>query len=241
MTDRHVDPLRKAYRRSLIDTPQHFEVLHVGNTALLCVDLQYLDAAEGYGLFREPEKSGVSEEGRRYYFDQLKNVVLPNVRKLQERFRDHGLEVIHARIQSLTRDGRDRSLGHKRLGVHAAPGSKEAEFLDEVAPEGDEIVLNKTASGVFSSTNIDYVLDNLGIEALFIVGVYTNECVETAVRSACDIGYLVTLVEDACTTVTPELHEATLTTLRDRYARVITTEQAIEDLDRYAAYRTSAA
>ncbi|MCA9137323.1 MAG: cysteine hydrolase [Planctomycetales bacterium] len=104
----------------------------------------------------------------------------------------------------------------------AAPGSRDADFIESVAPDDqlDEIVINKTASGVFSSTNLHYVLNNLGIESLMVVGVYTNECVETTVRDACDLGYLVTVVEDCCATVTPELHNASLATLRDRYARV---------------------
>ena len=102
--------------------------------------------------------------------------------------------------------------------------------MEEVAPQGDEIVINKTASGVFSSTNLHYVLKNLGIEALFVTGVYTNECVETTVRDACDLGYLVSLVDDGCTTVTSELHEASLKTLRNRYCRVISTDEASVDL-----------
>jgi nicotinamidase-related amidase len=157
-------------------------------------------------------------------------VILPNVRRLQDAFRARGLEVIHSRIQSHTRDGRDRSPGHKRLNLHAPPGSKEAEFLEEVAPIGDEIVLNKTASGVFNSTNLQYLLRNLDITSLFIVGVYSNECVSTAVRDACDLGFYVTLIEDGCTTVTPELQKATIATIRDRYARVMTTDQAVNEI-----------
>jgi nicotinamidase-related amidase len=57
--------------------------------------------------------------------------------------------------------------------------------------------------------------------------------VSTSARDASDLGFLVTLIDDGCTTVTPELHEFTLATLRDRYARVITTEQAIKEIDRY--------
>jgi nicotinamidase-related amidase len=93
---------------------------------------------------------GVPREAEEYYFNRLETQVLPNVRRLQDAFRAVGLEVIHTRIQSLTMDGRDRGPGHKRLGLHAAPGSKEAEFLEIVAPQGDEIVINKTASGVFT-------------------------------------------------------------------------------------------
>lgn len=185
------------------------------------------------GDFRDVEASGIPPEWQDYYFDQLQEHVIPNVQRLQASFRGHHLEVIHTRIQSLTRDGRDRSQGRKRLKIPAPPGSKEAQILDEVAPEGDEIVVNKTTSGVFSSTNMHYVLQNIGVQALYVVGVYTNECVETTVRDACDFGYLVMIVSDACATVTPELHDASLQTLRDRYARIVTTEEALADIDRF--------
>ena len=225
----HVDPLLDAYQRGIIDNPAHQTFLDRRNTAMLCIDLQYLDAARGHGVFRDATSHGVPEVAQQYYFDRLETMVLPNVRKLQDSFRAQGLEVIHTRIQSLTRDGRDRGKGHKRLQLLAPPGSREAAFVDEVAPDEsrDEIVINKTASGVFSSTNLHYVLKNLGIESLFVVGVYTNECVETTVRDACDLGYLVTVIEDCCATVTPELHAASLATLRDRYARIVTFEEAI--------------
>ena len=229
------DPLRTVYRESFIDTPAHFTNLTKRDTALLCIDMQYLDAADGFGVFREAEESPVSPEGHEYYFRRLREHVFPNVHNLQNCFRAHGLEVIHVRIQSLTQDGRDRGQGHKRLELHAAPNSAEACFIEEVAPVGDEIIINKTASGVFSSTNLNYVLNNLGINALFVVGVYTNECVETTIRDACDLGYLVTMVEDCCATVTQELQDASIKVLKDRYCRVITSEEALEDIEKHVS------
>ena len=226
----NVDPLANTYRESIAEAPAVTASLKQHHTALLCIDLQYLDAAPGCGVFADAEKSGVPIEAQEYYFNRLEELVLPNVRKLQDGFRTCGLEVIHTRIQSLTMDGRDRGPGHKRLNLHAPPGSKEAEFLEQVAPIGDEIVINKTASGVFNSTNIEYLLRNLGITGLFIVGVYSNECVSTAIRDACDRGFHVTLISDACATVTPELQQATITTMKDRYARVLSTEEALAEL-----------
>jgi len=228
----HVDPLEKAYRESITQAPGVVESLEQHQTALLVIDVQYLDAAPGHGVFADLENSSIAKESQEYYFKRLDHVVLPNIRRLQDRFRDANLEVIHTRIMSITRDGRERSAGHKRLGLHAAPGSKEAEFLPEVAPKGDEIVINKTASGVFNATNVDYILRNLGITGLFVCGVYTNECVSTTVRDACDRGFYTTLINDACATVTPELHNATIATLKDRYARVMSTEEALKEIKR---------
>jgi nicotinamidase-related amidase len=235
----HLDPLKDVYHEAFVENPAQQDFLVEGHAALLCIDIQYLDAARGHGVFRDAENSGVAPAAQEYYFDRLESLVLPNVRQLQDVFRSHDLEVIHTRIQSLTRNGRDRSKGHRRLGLLAPPGSKDAEFIDSVAPsvDRDEIVINKTASGVFSSTNLHYVLKNLAIESLFVVGVYTNECVETTVRDACDLGYLVTVVEDCCATVTPELHSASLATLRDRYARILSLGEATRIIDQWAPQR----
>ena len=226
------DPLGESYRETVTEAPAVVESLERGLTALLVVDLQYLDAAPGYGVFAHLPRGEISPETPEfYYFDQLQRIVLPNVRRLQDAFRANGLEVIHTRIQSLTQDGRDRGPQHKRLGLYAPPGSKEAEFLPEVAPRGDEIIINKTASGIFSATNMAYVLRNLRITGLFVTGVYTNECVSTTIRDACDLGFYVTLIKDGCTTVTPELQNATLRALKDRYARVMSTHEAIQEIN----------
>jgi len=227
------DPLKDSYKE-ILKPERRARSLRQHSTALLCIDLQYLDAAPGHGVFADALQSGVPLEAQEYYFRTLDEVVLPNVRLLQDRFRANEMEVIHIRIQALTRDGRDRSAGHKRLGLLAAPGSKEAEFLEQVAPQGDEIVMNKTASGVFTATNLYFVLKNMGIDALFVTGVYTNECVSTTVRDAADLGFAVTLISDACTTVTPELQEFSIQILKDRYARVLTTEDAIHDIEQHA-------
>ncbi|WP_455206667.1 cysteine hydrolase family protein [Kaarinaea lacus] len=226
----HVDPLRDTYRESIVEAPQIQKALKQHHVALMVIDIQFLDAAPGHAVFADAANSGVPVEAQEYYFKRLDHVVLPNVRRLQDAFRDLKLEVIHTRIQSLTRDGRDRSVGHKRLGLHAPPGSKDAEFLPEVAPKGDELIINKTASGVFNATNAEYILRNMGIDSLYVCGVYTNECVSTTVRDACDRGFHTTLINDACATVTPELHNATISTIKDRYARVMTADEVLREV-----------
>lgn len=191
--------------------------------ALLCIDLQRLGVEPGYGAFSNLRRLGISDDDIERFRRRMHDTVLPNVNQLQARFRQRGDEVVHVRIQSLTRDGRDRSPEHKRLGLLAPPGSAAAEFLPEVAPAGDEIVINKTASGVFIATNLEFVLRALGVSRLVVVGVYTNECVSSAVRSASDLGFETTVIEDATAAVSPGMHEAALDIIRDRYADVRTT------------------
>jgi len=197
----------------------------MGKIALLCIDMQYFDAARGYGVFKDMQHCPISQQEADYYFNQLENIVLPNVQSIQAMFRQQGLEVIHIRIQSMTQDGRDRNLWHKKLGLHCAPGSKEAEFLPEVAPVGDEIVINKFSSGAFYTSNLNAVLRNLLITDLMVVGVYTHECVESVVRGAADRGYETTLVEDGCAATSDVLQKETVNSLKGRYCNVISTSQ----------------
>ena len=76
------------------------------------------------------------------------------------------------------------------------------------------MIFRKTSSNVFVSTNLDYVLRNLGVRSLIVAGIMTDQCVEIAVRDACDLGYLVSLVTDACTTTSVERHEQSLIGIR---------------------------
>ena len=159
------------------------------------------------------------------------DTVLPNIRRLQTACRSGGIEVMYSVIENMTRDGRDRSLDYKISGIDVPRGSWEAQVLDEIAPADDEMIFRKTSSSVFISTNIDYVLRNLGARSLIITGIMTDQCVESAVRDACDLGYLVTLVTDACTTTSAERHEQSLLGIRG-YCRQRATDTLLTEIAR---------
>lgn len=198
------------------------------NTALLVIDMQYEDAHADYGLCARFKTRGEAE-GVQYYVDRLA-LIVPNIQQLLAAFRERGMEVIYTRIESLTRDGRDRSLEHKGLGIHVPPGAFEGKILKELAPQDDEIVLTKTCGGVFNGTNIDYVLRNIGIRNLVMVGVVTSGCVELAVRDAADRSYGVIVVEDACATWTPEMQAASMWAMDEIYAKVKATGEVLGNL-----------
>ncbi|MCL4459464.1 MAG: cysteine hydrolase [Chloroflexi bacterium] len=197
--------------------------------ALLIIDMQYLDAHPDYGLIARAKGCDLPEETYGYYSDRLA-LIIANIQKLLAAFRERGMEVIYTKIQSLTPDGRDRGLQHKGRDIEAKPGSLEAEILPELKPLEGEIVLTKTASGAFNCTAIDYVLRNLGITQLVIVGVVTNGCVETTVRDASDRGYQVILVEDGCAALTSAAHQASINNLSEHYAKVLSTEEVLDNL-----------
>lgn len=201
--------------------------------ALLFVDVQNFCAHRRGGEFKDLDDATFEA---RYgdFFRRLHGEVVPNMRRLQQACRQAGIEVLYTVIESLTKDGRDRSLDYKITGFHVPRGSWDGRVLDQIAPGEDEIVLPKTSSNVFVSTNIDYVLRNMGKRQLVVSGLLTDQCVESAVRDACDLGYLVTLVTDACATYTVERHEHALREIKG-YCRQVTTAALVAELEANAA------
>ncbi len=197
-------------------------------SALLFIDVQNFCARRDGGEFKDVPDSDIAGKYG-YYFERLKSLAIPNMQRLQKAFRGAGIEVLYTTIESLTSDGRDRSLDYKITGFHVPKGSWDGKVIDEIAPGDDEIVLPKTSSSVFVSTHIDYLLRNLGVKQLVLSGLVTDQCVESAIRDACDLGYLVTLVPDACATYNQERHDNTLRAIKG-YCRQINTDALIEEI-----------
>lgn len=134
-------------------------------------------------------------------------------------------------IANLTADGRDRSADYKRCGMGFAPGSPEAAVIPELAPAGDELVLAKSSSSPFSSTSLDYLLRNIGIRTLVVIGLLTDQCIDHTVKDAADRGYRVVCLTDACQARTPERHHQALDCFAG-YAELISVEAFCRALER---------
>ncbi len=197
-------------------------------TTLLFIDVQNFCADRKGGEFKDLSAAEF-EERLGYYFRELEGRVIPNMQRLQKACRKAGIELMYSTIESLTKDGRDRSLDYKITGFNVPKGSWDARVIDAIRPNEDEIQLPKTSSSVFISTNIDYVLRNLGTRYLVISGVVTDQCIESAVRDACDSGYLVTLITDACTTYSRERHDFALRSIKG-YCRQRTTDEFLAEI-----------
>ena len=199
------------------------------HAALLFIDVQNYNARPDGGEYAGMD---VAERDARYgfYFRTMQQTALPAMQRLQAACRRARIEVMYTVIESLTQDGRDMSLDYKISGLYVPKGSWDAQVLDAIAPAGDEIVLPKTSSSVFMSTNVDYVLRNLGVRSLILAGCLTDQCVDSAVRDACDLGYLVTVPTDACATLTQERHDWALRNNRG-YCRQVTTAALIAEIE----------
>ena len=202
--------------------------VEIARTTLLFIDVQNFCALRNGGEFKDLSPQEF-EEKHGYYFSELEGRVIANMQRLQAGCRKAGIEVMYTLIRNLTKDGRDRSLDYKITGFSIPPDSWDGQVIDAIKPGEDEIVIPKTSSNVFVSTNIDYVLRNLGTQYLVVSGVVTDQCVEGAVRDACDLGYLVTLITDACATATKDRHDNSLRAIKG-YCRQRTTDEFLREI-----------
>lgn len=199
------------------------------HTALLVIDMQKVDAHPDFGMGKKARAAGIEN-----IFDYYWNAVHEAVKRQQQLLdaaRSAGVQVIYTHIATQTRTARDVGRQHLYVNLAVPKDSEDAEILPEIAPMPDDIVLSKTSSSPFNSTNIRQLLHNLGVDTLLVCGVVTNGCVEGTVRDASDLGYNVIMIPDACAAVTPELHQAAITNLNNAFCNCRDTETVLRELE----------
>ncbi len=189
-----------------------------GPTALLIVDVQN-------GTYNPTQ-----EQKRPYFYQQASNQTIPNIQKLLIACREHKIEVIYTTIESLTDDGRDRSLDYKLSGFNFPKGCWESKVIEKISPQGDEIQLPKTSSSLFNSTIFDYILKNIGIEQIIVTGFLTDQCIDHTIRDGADRGYLMICASDACNSESKKRHEQALSAFGG-YCRVFSTEVIMKEIN----------
>ena len=201
-------------------------------TALIVVDMQYVDAHPDWGIGRAAREAGQAEAFADYW-PAVERALAAQLRLIEAAHRS-SIQVIFTRIATQTRDARDVGRQHRLVGLPVPRDSRDACILEDLPIGPDDVVLSKVSSSPFNSTAIDRLLRNLAIDTLLVCGVVTNGCVEGTVRDASDLGYQVVMVEDACAAVTPALHQAAITNLKDGFCNVRSTDDVVAELDAVA-------
>ena len=88
------------------------------------------------------------------------------------------------------------------------PGLPTWELHPQITPLPGERVVYKHHPDAFQDTELQAVLDELGIKELVVTGIQTDVCVNSTCRRAHELGYTVTLVEDGHSTTSEPLSEA---------------------------------
>jgi biuret amidohydrolase len=212
--------------------------LEPSKTALMVVDVQRHAADPSVGVSvllkdKFPEMAA-------YYIDRLENTTIPSIKKLLTFFRENDLRVLYFCVGPWFEDRSDLTKRQRRREVEVGNatgyqilfhhGDPVHEIIPELTPQDGELLIHKNSVSAFTSTGLDLLLRNLGMEYLVFTGLATQACVETTARDATDRGYNSIMVDDACITFTQAAHDASLLCFAATYGRVDQTDAVIAEL-----------
>ena len=85
-------------------------------------------------------------------------------------------------------------------GDHLPVGSKEWQYVPELAQQDSEPVVQKSYGDAFEDTDLEERLAERGVGRLVVTGAQTDACIRSTLHGAVARGYDATLVADAHTT-----------------------------------------
>jgi biuret amidohydrolase len=208
-----------------------WEPVNPARAALVIVDMQYATGSRHGAISKIWEKQG-HQDFIDYRFGRLEKLVIPNVQKLLQFFRQNNLRVLYLTYGSEINDFSDLTFLVKRIALptNNRRGSKEHEILEEIKPLENEMVINKTTIDAFASCNIDNVLRLWGTEFALFVGVSTHACVDSTARGAADRGYKCIMINDGTAGFSQALQEATTQNFAGCFGRVELTDNIIKEM-----------
>ena len=148
--------------------------------------------------------------------------VIPNISSLIEAFRHASIPVVHTKEAHRAdlsdcppvklRPARNGlSIGDRgpmgRLLINGEPGN---DFIPELYPAAEEIVISKPGKGAFYATRLKKLLQEKEISTLVFTGVTTEVCVQTSMREAADRGFQAIIVTDATESYFPQFHSSAI-------------------------------
>lgn len=181
------------------------------NTALIIIDVQKAFEDEKWG----PRNNLHAED---------------NINLLLKTWRKREYPIIH--IQHLSDN--DQSIFH--------PSKQSSAFKDSVVPVKDETIFKKKVNSAFIGTRLEEHLKENNIRKVVIVGLTTPHCVSTTTRMSGNLGFETYLVSDATAAFAikgadntyysaEQIHNVSLATLDNEFAKVLTTEEVIQKLN----------
>jgi nicotinamidase-related amidase len=195
-----------------------FELVAPTHTALLIIDMQR-DFVEPDGYFGS---LGIDLT----MYDETR----PRLAALLAAARRHGVLVIHVQNTALPDRMSDsppqirfnlRMHERARRGAaplrYTIPGTPGHEFIEELTPLGNELVVPKYRSSAFWGTNIELLLRSNGVRTVVVTGCTTEGCVESTARDAMFSDHYVVVADDCVGSDDKAQHDASMLLMRHRF------------------------
>lgn len=148
-----------------------------------------------------------------------------NIAALIQKWRADKAPIIHIRHNSLVE------------GSLLKQGLPSYDFMDCARPMEGEQIVTKHVNSAFIGTNLESILQEMGVNAIVIAGLSSDHCVSTSVRMAANLGFKVKLVYDGTATFkrdllgesfSPEIvHKVALASLSEEFCEVVQTSELL--------------
>jgi ureidoacrylate peracid hydrolase len=187
----------------------------------------------------DPYNDFISEGGK--VWDRLKGVAEANgcvqhMSQVLEAARDADIQVFYA-LHRRYRPGDYENWKYIAPIQKAAWSRKTFEFgswggqlRSELEPQpGDVVAQEHWCSSGFANTDLDVLLKRQGIHQLIVIGLIAHTCLEATVRFGAELGYQVTVVEDATASYSDVEMRAALEVNIPNYATAILSSEEVVD------------
>lgn len=171
--------------------------------------------------------------------------IIPNINRIAGCLRSHGGTVVWVRI-NWSREAQSWSTWfdhhvsppmRSKIVSSLSPGHPGFELHADLDVHPDDLHLEKTRFSPFihGSSNLHDVLEKHGIDTVIVTGTVTNTCCEATARDAMQLNYKTIFVADGNAARTDAEHNATLVSMLQTFAEVLTTDELVESLESAAS------
>lgn len=185
------------------------------HTALLIIDMQQDFAVPG-GACEVPGAHGT----------------IPAIRRVLTRFRETGRSVFHI-VREYRADGSDVEIFRQealRERPMVVPGTPGVRIVPGLEPIDGEYRVVKQRFSAFMYTELDLMLRRKNITHLAVTGTQLPFCLRTTLFDGLCLGYVMTLITDASSSRTPEIHAANIQDIRDAGMACMTVDEYLAGL-----------
>lgn len=164
------------------------------------------------------------------------HATIPSIRRVLGRFRDLGLPIFHV-VREYRSDGSDveitrlHALKERKMVVPGTQGVRIAPGLEPV--EGEYRIVKQRFSA-FMFTELDLILRRKGVTHLAVTGTQLPFCLRTTLFDGLSLGYHMSLLTDASSSRTNEIHQANIRDIRDAGMSCVTVDQYLTGINQPA-------
>jgi maleamate amidohydrolase len=190
--------------------------------ALLIIDVQYRTVGTKPMPFWDAIKEFPTSCG------EVGWAAVRNIEKLLGLFRERGWPVLYPYVSQ--KETFDKGRLSDKVPAIMNIAQKGYEFVAEIAPSGDDILLPKKHPSAFFGTPLASYLINAGADSVVVTGCTTSGCVRGSVVDAFAYNFRVLVPHDAVYDRSATSHAVNLFDMASKYADVMTTSEALGSL-----------